>query len=122
MTFSLLSNLTAKIKLGEVPMKVMVLKTAEGQLAGVGLFPESFAEVKLLDALQSCKPTLEIEGSSSASNEFGVERVFVSLVPDDIEVEQGCRYVEYDSESGETYRCGLAKHSPKAKHGAWVRV
>ena len=27
-----------------------------------------------------------------------------------------CSYTEYDPETGETYRCGLAVHGPKVKH------
>ena len=33
-----------------------------------------------------------------------------------------CSYTEYDGESGETYRCGLAEHPPKVKHTRGERV
>ncbi len=35
---------------------------------------------------------------------------------DETEVSLMCPYTEYDGETGETYRCGLAAHSFKVKH------
>lgn len=33
-----------------------------------------------------------------------------------------CPYSEYDPESGETYRCGLAVHSGKVRHTRGSKV
>lgn len=33
-----------------------------------------------------------------------------------------CTYTEYDSDTGETYRCGLGEHSFKVKHTRGARV
>ena len=34
---------------------------------------------------------------------------------------QMCSYKEYDGESGEWMHCGLEQHSPKVRHGKWVK-
>lgn len=40
----------------------------------------------------------------------------------DAEAVAMCPYSEYNPDDGETYRCGLAEHGPKVKHGKWRKV
>lgn len=40
----------------------------------------------------------------------------------EVPVAPRCRYEWNDVESGEAYRCGLAQHDKKTKHGKWERI
>lgn len=33
-----------------------------------------------------------------------------------------CGFVAYNDQDGETYRCCLAAHGPKIKHGNWAKI
>ena len=45
-----------------------------------------------------------------------------AVAPEPIMEREPCAYTEYDGETGETYRCGLAKHSGKVRHTRGAKV